>query len=100
MFEGLRGLAAIAAVQGDTNRVATLVGAAAAHRYDAPQDPVEARLDETFFEPARTQLGTDKWNGAARDGSAFSFEDAIAYALDEPLAAIKPRGDPLPAQRR
>ncbi len=100
VFEGLRGLAAIAAAQGDTNRVATLVGAAAAHRYDAPQDPVEARLDETFFEPARTQLGTDKRNGAARDGGAFSFEDAIAYALDEPLAAIKPRGDPLPAQRR
>jgi predicted ATPase/DNA-binding SARP family transcriptional activator len=85
VFEGLRGMAAVAAVQGETNRVATLVGAAAAHRYGAAPDPVEARLDETFFEPARRQCGTDTWDAAAFDGSGFSFEDAIAYALGEPL---------------
>ena len=100
VFEGLRGLAAIAAAQGahEPRRHTRRRRRRAPLR--RPQDPVEARLDETFFEPARTQLGTDKRNGAARDGGAFSFEDAIAYALDEPLAAIKPRGDPLPAQRR
>jgi hypothetical protein len=86
VFEGLRGLAAVAVVHGDDKRAATLVGAADAHRYEQPQDPVEARLDETFFEPARARYGTDAWNAAAREGSALSFEDAIAYALQEPRA--------------
>ena len=82
-FEGLRGLAAVAAVHGDDARAATLVGAADAHRYDLPEDPLEARLDEAFFEPARTRHGTDAWNADAHDGGALSFEDAIAYALEE-----------------
>jgi predicted ATPase/DNA-binding SARP family transcriptional activator len=82
-FEGLRGLAAIAVVDGDARRAATLVGAADAHRYDTPEDPVEARLDETFFAPARTRCGTDAWNAAVREGGALTFEDAIAYALEE-----------------
>jgi predicted ATPase/class 3 adenylate cyclase len=81
VFEGLRGLAAVAAVHGDAERAATLVGAADAHRYDTPKDPVESRLDETFFEPARTSCGADAWNAAAREGSMFSFDDAIAFAL-------------------
>ena len=83
-FEGLRGLAAVAVVEGDAKRAATLAGAADAHRYDKVQDPVEGRLDETFLKPARTRCGTDAWNSAARDGSVLSFEDAIAYALEEP----------------
>jgi predicted ATPase/DNA-binding SARP family transcriptional activator len=83
-FEGLRGLAAIAVVNGDGKRAATLVGSADAHRYDIPEDPVEARLEAAFFEPARKRYGTDAWNAAARKGSAMSFEDVIAYALEEP----------------
>jgi predicted ATPase/DNA-binding SARP family transcriptional activator len=85
-FEGLRGLAAVAVVHGDAKRAATLVGAADAHRYDTPEDPVEARLDQTYFEPARTRCGTHAWNAAAREGSVLGFEDAIAYALEEPRA--------------
>jgi hypothetical protein len=83
VFEGLRGLGAVAAARDDDRRAATLVGAADAHRYEQTADPVEARLDETFFEPARTRHGLDAWNTAAREGSRFSFEDAIAYALEE-----------------
>lgn len=86
--EGLRGLAAVAAVGGDDERAATLVGAADANRYDTPEDPVAARLDETFFEPARTRCGTEAWNAAAREGSRLPFEDAIAYALEEPRARV------------
>ena len=86
VWEGLRGLAAVAVVHGDVERAATLVGAAAAHRYDRTQDPVEVRLDQTFFEPARARCGSDAWDAAAREGGAFSFEDAIAYALEEPPA--------------
>jgi hypothetical protein len=73
-------------VDGDDKRAATLVGAADAHRYDQPEDPVDARLDETFFAPARTRCGTDARNAAAREGSVLGFEDAIAYALEEPRA--------------
>jgi predicted ATPase/class 3 adenylate cyclase len=86
VFEGLRGLAAVAVVHGDAERAATLVGAADAHRYAQPQDQVEARLDETIFEPAGERCGLDAWNAAAREGSGLSFEDAIAYALEEPRA--------------
>ena len=50
-FEGLRGRAAVAVVCNDAKRAAILVGAAAAHRYGKSEDPVETRLDETFFEP-------------------------------------------------
>jgi predicted ATPase/DNA-binding SARP family transcriptional activator len=84
--EGLRGLAGVAAVRGDVPRAARLVGAAAAHRYGEPDDPVFARLDAAFFEPARARCGTDAWDAAARDGSKLSFEDAIAYALEVPRA--------------
>jgi hypothetical protein len=85
-FEGLRGLAAVAVLRGDSERAATLVGAARAHRYGNAADPVEARLDKELFEPARTRCGSDAWNATAREGSALSFEDAIAYALEEPRA--------------
>ena len=84
VFEGLRGLAAVAVVNRDAKRAATLVGAAEAHRYDRPQDPVEARLEAAFFEPTRARCGTDTWNATAREGSVLSFEAAIAYALEEP----------------
>jgi hypothetical protein len=83
-FEGLRGLAAIALTHGDDKRAVTLVGAADAHRYDQTEDPVEAKLEAAFFAPARTRYGTDAWNATAREGSALTFEDAIAYALEEP----------------
>jgi hypothetical protein len=86
LFEGLRGLAAVAVVDGDAERAATLVGAADAHRYGNAEDPVEARLEAAFFEPARTRCGAGAWNAAAREGRALSFESAIAYAL-EPLPA-------------
>ena len=82
-FEGLRGLAAVAVVTGDDERAATLVGAADASRYDQAEDPVEARLVETFFDPARARCGTEAWNAAVREGRGLSFEGAIAYALEE-----------------
>lgn len=89
VFEGLRGLAAVAVVDGDAKRAATLVGAADRHRYHQAENPVDARLDEMFFEPARARCGTLAWDAAARDGSILSFEGAIAYALDEPTAQMR-----------
>jgi hypothetical protein len=83
VFEGLRGLAAVAAVHGDDRRAATLVGAADAHRYDEPEDAVDARLNTACFEPARKRHGADAWDAITRHGGALNFEDAIAYALEE-----------------
>jgi predicted ATPase/DNA-binding SARP family transcriptional activator len=82
--EGLRGLAAVAAVRNDSDRAARLAGAAAAHRGCAPQDEVDARLDATFIQPARRRQGADAWDAAARDGGTLSLEDAITYALQQP----------------
>jgi hypothetical protein len=81
--EGLLGLAAVAAVDGAVQRAARLVGAAAAHRHGAPHTPVHDRLDAAFFRDARVRCGADGWDAAARDGAALSFEDAIAYALEQ-----------------
>ena len=82
-FEGLRGLAAIAVLDGDAERAARLVGAADAHRYAQAEDAVEVRLETTFFAPARVRCGSEVWNAAARAGRELSFDDAIAYALEE-----------------
>ena len=82
-FEGLRGMAAVAVVNGDDRRAAMLVGGADAHRYDQREDAIVARLEGAYFKPARTRYGTDAWNAAAREGGALSFEGAIAYALQE-----------------
>jgi predicted ATPase/DNA-binding SARP family transcriptional activator len=81
---GLAGLAAIAGLRDNLERAARLTGAAAAHRYGETQDSVDARLDATFLEPARARFSADAWDTALREGAALSFEDAIAYALDEP----------------
>jgi predicted ATPase/class 3 adenylate cyclase len=86
--EGLLGLAGVAVVRGDTERAARLVGAADALRC-VPEDPVDARLDAAFFEPARKRCGTRAWDAAAHDGGRLSFEGAIAYALEEPLAHMR-----------
>jgi predicted ATPase/DNA-binding SARP family transcriptional activator len=85
-YEGLSGLAAVAATRGETDRAARLAGAASALHYGAPYAVVEDRLDATFFEAARASCGTDAWNAAADEGAALSFDDAIAYALQDPRA--------------
>jgi hypothetical protein len=81
--EGLRGLAALAALRRDDARAARLAGAAAAHRYGEPEDAVEARLKSLFLQPARNRIGNEAWDAAAREGATLSFQDAIADALDQ-----------------
>jgi hypothetical protein len=92
--EGLRGLAAVAAVRGELERAAWLCGAAGAQRYGQAHDPVDDRLGTTFVDPARARLGTEAWDAAVRRGAATSFEDAIAVALEE-----RRPGTPEPAAR-
>jgi hypothetical protein len=83
MFEAFRGLAAVAVVDGDDRRAATLVGVSDAHRYAKAEDPVEVQLEAMFFSAARTRGGAGAWDAAARAGRALDFEDAIVYALEE-----------------
>jgi hypothetical protein len=85
--EGLMGLAAVNAQCGDADRAARLAGASGAHRYGDPEgDVIAAKLDARFFQATRTRHGPAAWDAAARAGEALSFEDAIAYALDEQRA--------------
>ena len=82
--QALTGLAAVAAVDDKLERAARLAGAGAAHRSRVPDDPVAARLDATFLEPARTRFGADAWDAAFGEGAALRFNEATIYALDEP----------------
>jgi predicted ATPase/class 3 adenylate cyclase len=81
--EGLLGLAAVAAIDGDADRAARLAGAAAAHLYGQPHEVMRARIDAAFLDAARARCGVDAWDAAAREGAALSFGDAISYALGE-----------------
>jgi predicted ATPase/DNA-binding SARP family transcriptional activator len=68
--EGQRGLAALAAIDGDADRAAILRSAAEAHRHE-PVDAVEERMEATYF------AGLPD----SEAGRALSLEDAIDYAL-------------------
>jgi predicted ATPase/class 3 adenylate cyclase len=84
--EALRGLAGVAVIDGDIGRAARLVGAATAHRFGDPEDPVDTRLHATFFDPVRRGPSSIAWDAPFHEGTALSFDEAIAYALQEPSA--------------
>jgi len=81
--EGFLGLAALAAADGNAPRAARLRGAAQSHTFDNQQEDVVRRVEARFLDAARASAGADAWDRAAREGAALSFEDAIAYALEE-----------------
>jgi non-specific serine/threonine protein kinase len=82
--EGLSGLAAIAARQGDPERAARLLGAASeTGPWDGDAD-VARQLEEHFFAAARERLGTARWTEAHAKGEQMSFEERIAYAMESP----------------
>ena len=85
--EGLQGSGPIAAAHdNDSDRAARLAGAVTEDRYGLPEDAVDARIEATFIEPTRIRIGTDAWGEAFQEGAALSFEEAIAYVLDETRA--------------
>jgi hypothetical protein len=91
--EGLAGLAAIAAHDRADGRAARLIGAARAlDQRGLGQDEILARLERDYFSAARARIGEDDWRQAEQEGDAMSYDDAIAYALDQP-----PREAPQPA---
>jgi predicted ATPase len=86
-FEGLLGLAALAAGDGDDRR-AILLDAAAWALNERPVYPSEVpiydRLEQRFIGPARERLGPETAAAAAAEGRRMNASDALAYALAEP----------------
>jgi hypothetical protein len=41
------------------------------------------QLEQQFFGPARAAYGEQRWNEAQAAGAELSFEEAIAFALDQ-----------------
>jgi hypothetical protein len=96
---GLAGLAAVSAVDDDLGRAARLAGAAEAHRTEASDDTLGARVRAAFLEPARARAGARSWDAAAREGAALTIDEAIAYALDGPRGHTRPLLPLVPAGR-
>jgi hypothetical protein len=92
-FEGLLGLAALAANDGDDRRAAALEAAAVALR-DRPVLPAEApiyeRVRQRFIAPARERLGAEAWEFASAAGRGMTAEQAVAYALEPTAVASTP----------
>lgn len=83
--EGLIGLAAVAAREGEPKRAAELLGAARAMGYPPAGDQlIDDRLERECFAHARTEYGVERWRTAEAAGWLLSYDEAIAYALVEP----------------
>jgi hypothetical protein len=79
--EGIAGLGAIAARQGDAERAARLLGAAQSLA-NVLADAAGVRLEEEFFSPARERIGETRWRAAHADGARLDFDEAVSLALD------------------
>jgi tetratricopeptide (TPR) repeat protein len=82
--ESLEGLACSAA-RGEEGRAARLFGAAEAVREAVGyhQTPRESALREPFLGTVRSRLEETKWVAALAEGRAMTFDDAVAYALED-----------------
>jgi tetratricopeptide (TPR) repeat protein len=95
-FEGLLGLAAVAAANGDDRRVAVLEAAAWALNswpIGESEAPVYKRLEQRFIAAARERLGPDGYETASAAGRIMTAEAAIAFALEPPAVARTPLPD-------
>jgi predicted ATPase/DNA-binding SARP family transcriptional activator len=80
--EGIAGLGAIAAHQGDAERAARLLGAAQSLA-NVLTDAGGVRLEQEFFAPARERMGENHWDAAYAEGARLDFDEAVSLALDE-----------------
>jgi predicted ATPase/class 3 adenylate cyclase len=85
--ESVEGFACIAGAGGEAGRAARLFGAAEALREAAGyQLGTRARsLREPYVTAARTLVGEAAWITAWENGHSMTFEDAIAYALQDEI---------------
>jgi predicted ATPase len=82
----MQGLAAVAGARGEPRRVARLLGAAETLLRVAGlvlYAQVNNEPHQRAASAARELLGEGAWTAAYDEGRALSFEEAVAYALDE-----------------
>ena len=79
--EGIAGLAAVAACQGEVDRAARLLGAAESIA-NVLDDAGGVRLEQEFFSPARERIGETRWRAAYSEGARLSFDEAVSLALN------------------
>jgi predicted ATPase len=93
--EGLAGLAAVAAAQGQDERAARLQGAAHALGYPAAtfDKRIDDRLERDYLATARSRYGDVAWRADEQAGAGLSREQAVAYALGERSETIQPQAD-------
>jgi tetratricopeptide (TPR) repeat protein len=97
--EGLIGLAAVTALQGQPQRAATLLGAARRLGYPPAGDHViDDRLERDCFAHARADYGESAWRTAETAGGLLPFDDALAYALDHDANPVSTEPTPRPAR--
>ena len=84
LFEGLSGLAALAAIGGRDALAARLSGAAEVSSDDWHDPVIAARLEERFFAAARARLGLPAWEAEHAVGARMDRAAALeaAYAVD------------------
>jgi tetratricopeptide (TPR) repeat protein len=86
VWEGLTGLAAVAAAAGEPERAAELAGASSTCT-ETPLNPAETplyqRLMKRFLDPARAALGNSAWDHAHHAGRDVTPNDAIVTALND-----------------
>jgi predicted ATPase/DNA-binding SARP family transcriptional activator len=98
--KALEGFAGLAAAAGDAERAARLAGAAAAVRagIGVPRNPAAAARLEHDLAPARQALGAERYAAAWARGRATPPEQAVADALEDPLALAADPGSPDPPE--
>jgi predicted ATPase/class 3 adenylate cyclase len=82
--EALGGLAGVAASLREVGEAARLKGAAQAiyEKIDAPLTPIDCRIEERLICPVRV-AHEQAFEAAYAEGRAMSYDDAVAYGLDE-----------------
>ncbi|NTU78153.1 MAG: XRE family transcriptional regulator [Chloroflexales bacterium] len=83
--EAIVGLAATALIQGQVERAARLAGAADVirERFGTFISPIVQAISTEYIARARSQLDEQRFTEAWEAGRAMSFEQVIAYAVDE-----------------
>jgi predicted ATPase/DNA-binding SARP family transcriptional activator len=87
-FEGLLGIAGVAAARGEDRRAAILQAAAwreSSTIISEAEAPVYERVVQRCIAPARQRLGEAAWEAAGAEARAMTTAEAVAYALQSAL---------------
>jgi predicted ATPase/DNA-binding SARP family transcriptional activator len=80
-YEGVSGLAGVAAARGEDELAARLSGAAEASGRERHPPALARQLEAGFFAPARARLGEQAWRDAHATGAALTPRQAVETAL-------------------